>query len=90
MSPTTHFHLVGNGQFVAEFQKGLLDGGVAEERVTTEKYFNGKATPDADVSRAQDPGLSRGTHMSMHMTRSHACVVVVVVVHSRVLPEGRE
>ena len=42
----THFHLVGNGQFVVDFERGLLEGGVAAERVTTEKYFNGKATPD--------------------------------------------
>jgi hypothetical protein len=48
---TTHFHLVGNGQFVVDFKQGLLDGGVAEERVTTEKYFNGKAEPDADVAK---------------------------------------
>eukprot|EP00966_Prymnesium_polylepis_P306124 7074116-Prymnesium_polylepis.1 len=49
VSATTHFHLVGNGQFVVDFQRGLLEGGVAEERVTTEKYFNGKAEPNADV-----------------------------------------
>lgn len=49
VSATTHFHLVGNGQFVVDFRQGLLDGGVAEERVTTEKYFNGKADADADV-----------------------------------------
>ena len=49
VSSATHFHLVGNGQFVVDFQKGLLAGGVAEGRVTTEKYFNGKAEPDAAV-----------------------------------------
>ena len=47
----THFHLVGNGQFVVDFKQGLLDGGVAEGRVTTEKYFNGKAEVDADVAK---------------------------------------
>ena len=48
---TTHFHLVGNGQFVVDFKQGLLDGGIAEGRVTTEKYFNGKAEVDADVAK---------------------------------------
>ena len=47
----THFHLVGNGQFVVDFKQGLLDGGIAEGRVTTEKYFNGKAEVDADVAK---------------------------------------
>ena len=47
----THFHLVGNGQFVIDFKQGLLDGGIAEGRVTTEKYFNGKAEVDADVAK---------------------------------------
>jgi len=50
ISATTHFHLVGNGQFVVDWQKGLVDGGVDEKRVTTEKYFNGKAAPDEDVA----------------------------------------
>ena len=45
----THFHLVGNGAMVKEVKQGLLDGGVAEEAVTTEVYFNGKAEPDAAV-----------------------------------------
>ena len=49
LNDRTHFHLIGNGQFVVDFQAGLLAGGVAEERVTTEKYFNGKATPDETV-----------------------------------------
>ena len=49
VSSTTHFHLVGNGQFVVDMQAGLLAGGVAEGRITTEKYFNGKAEADQDV-----------------------------------------
>ena len=49
ISGSTHFHLVGNGAFIADFKQGLLEGGVAEERVTTEKYFNGKAEPNADA-----------------------------------------
>ena len=50
VSATTHFHLVGNGQFIADFAAGLAAGGVSEARVTTEKYFNGKAEPDSDVA----------------------------------------
>ena len=49
VSETTHFHLVGNGQFVVDFQQGLLAAGIDKGRVTTEKYFNGKAEADADV-----------------------------------------
>jgi len=49
VSGTTHFHLVGNGQFIVDFQAGLLAAGVSEERVTTEKYFNGKAEADEAV-----------------------------------------
>ena len=49
VSTRTHFHLVGNGQFVADMQAGLLAGGIVEARITTEKYFNGKATADEDV-----------------------------------------
>ena len=45
----THFHLIGNGAFVKDFQQGLLQGGVAEEAITTETYFNGKVEPNADV-----------------------------------------
>jgi ferredoxin-NADP reductase len=48
IGPATHFHLVGNGQFVVTFREGLLAGGVAEQRVTTEKYFNGKAEAEVD------------------------------------------
>jgi len=51
LGAATHFHLVGNGQFVVDFKKGLLDGGIAEGRVTTEKYFNGKAVVDDDVAK---------------------------------------
>lgn len=49
VSARTHFHLVGNGQFVADLSAGLAAAGVAEDRVTTEKYFNGKAVANADV-----------------------------------------
>ena len=49
VTAATHFHLVGNGQVVVDVREGLLAAGVAEERITTEKYFNGKATADEDV-----------------------------------------
>jgi len=45
----THYHLIGNGQMVAEFQAGLEKAGVPAERVTIEKYFNHKAAPDQDA-----------------------------------------
>ena len=45
----THFHLIGNGEMVKEFKAGCLEAGVAEERVTTEIYFNGKAEADPDA-----------------------------------------
>ena len=51
VSERTHFHLIGNGQFVIDFEAGLLSGGIDREKVTTEKYFNGKAEPDADVAK---------------------------------------
>ena len=35
VSASTHFHLVGNGQFVVDFQAGLLAAGVSEERVVS-------------------------------------------------------
>ena len=45
----THFHLIGRGEMVEDFKRGLLQGGISEERVTTEKYFNGKAEADPAV-----------------------------------------
>ena len=60
VSATTHFHLVGNGQFVVDMQAGLLAGGVDEARVTTEKYFNGKAEADEDVVKFIADGLRVG------------------------------
>jgi len=36
----THFHLIGNGELVNEFQKGLDQAGVPKEKVTLEVYFN--------------------------------------------------
>lgn len=45
----THYHLVGNGAMVKEWQAGLELAGVAAERVTVETYFNHAAEPDAAV-----------------------------------------
>lgn len=45
----THYHLIGNGQMVAEFQAGLEKAGVPMKRVTIEKYFNHKAAPAQDA-----------------------------------------
>jgi ferredoxin-NADP reductase len=45
----THFHLIGNGQMVKEFQAGLKKAGVPDEKVTVEIYFNHKAEADADT-----------------------------------------
>lgn len=45
----THYHLIGNGQMVAEFQAGLEKAGVPSNRVTIEKYFNHKAAPAQDA-----------------------------------------
>mmetsp|Transcript_26327 Transcript_26327/g.64169 ORF Transcript_26327/g.64169 Transcript_26327/m.64169 type:complete len:374 (+) Transcript_26327:159-1280(+) len=39
----THFHLIGNGELVYEFQKGLAAAGVSEEKVTVEIYFGHQA-----------------------------------------------
>ena len=41
-------------------QGGLLAGGAAEARVTTEKYFNGKAEADEDVVKFIADGLRVG------------------------------
>lgn len=45
----THFHLIGNGAMVNEWTAGLKAGGVPEDLVTTETYFNHKDEPDAAV-----------------------------------------
>jgi len=51
----THYHLIGNGQMVGEFKAGLDKAGVPEDKVTTEMYFNHKATmDDAVVDRIAD------------------------------------
>jgi ferredoxin-NADP reductase len=44
----THYHLIGNGQMVQEFQLGLRDANVPDEKVTTEMYFNHKAKADLE------------------------------------------
>jgi len=45
----THFHLIGNGQMVQEFKAGLAKGGIPNDKITIEMYFNHKATPEQEV-----------------------------------------
>ena len=46
---TTHYHLIGNGQMVSEFQRGLERAGVPEGKVTLEMYFNHRADVSDDA-----------------------------------------
>jgi ferredoxin-NADP reductase len=46
MIRNTHYHIIGNGQLVNEWTKGLAKAGVAKKRVTSEAYFNHAAEPD--------------------------------------------
>lgn len=46
MIRNTHYHIIGNGQLVNEWTKGLAKAGVAKKRVTTEAYFNHAAEPN--------------------------------------------
>eukprot|EP00977_Amphora_coffeiformis_P014730 scaffold4214_cov172-Amphora_coffeaeformis.AAC.1 len=43
----THYHLIGNGQLVQEWQQGLQQANVPKNRITTEIYFNHRAEQDA-------------------------------------------
>ncbi len=45
----THYHLIGNGQMVAEWKTGLEKAGVPDERITIENYFNHKAEPSVEA-----------------------------------------
>jgi len=45
----THYHLIGNGQMVAEWKAGLSKAGVPSERITVESYFNHKAPPSEEA-----------------------------------------
>lgn len=49
---STHFHLIGNGSMVNEFQAGLKKANVPDERITTEMYFNHKEQPRPEVVQA--------------------------------------
>ena len=42
----THYHLIGNGQMVSEWKQGLQKGGVPENRITIESYFNHRSEPN--------------------------------------------
>jgi len=44
-----HFHLIGNGQMVNEWRAGLIQGGLPEEQITIEQYFNHKAVVNEEV-----------------------------------------
>jgi len=46
----THYHLIGNGQMVKEWQDGLKNAGVPKDKVTTEMYFNHKEPAREGVS----------------------------------------
>jgi len=43
----THYHIIGNGQLVSEWKKGLAKAGVPSARITVEAYFNHAAKPDS-------------------------------------------
>lgn len=43
----THYHLIGNGQMVSEFNEGLQKAGVPDNKITLEVYFNHKAEMNA-------------------------------------------
>jgi ferredoxin-NADP reductase len=45
----THYHLIGNGQMVAEWKTGLLQAGVLDQRITIESYFNHKVQPSKEA-----------------------------------------
>lgn len=60
---TTHYHLIGNGQMVSEFQRGLERAGVPEGKITLEMYFNHRA----DVS---DDAVDRIAHAMVETTRA--------------------
>merc|ERR1711903_435717 len=59
-TPTTHFHLIGNGAMVNEWVAGLAAAGVPDGFVTTETYFNHKAEADADVVGAIAAAVALG------------------------------
>jgi ferredoxin-NADP reductase len=46
MIRNTHYHIIGNGQLIAEWSKGLKKAGVPKKRVTSEGYFNHAAEPN--------------------------------------------
>ncbi len=45
----THYHLIGNGQFVNEWKDGVIQAGVPESKVTFEMYFNHRAEVDPNA-----------------------------------------
>ncbi|CAJ1943453.1 unnamed protein product [Cylindrotheca closterium] len=61
---STHFHLIGNGGLVYEFQKGLEQAGIPNEKVTLEVYFGHQTKPKeetVDIIAKAIQGLSRSS-----------------------------
>ena len=45
----THYHLIGNGSMVKEFQAGLQKANIPEDCITIEMYFNHSESPRPDI-----------------------------------------
>jgi len=59
---TSHFHLVGNGGMLAEFQAALAQYGVPAAQVTTEVFFNYNAEPDPEAVKEIVAGMFKLDH----------------------------
>ena len=53
-----HWHMIGNGQMVQEWQAGLGAVGVPDERVTVEMYFGHKSEPSPAAIQQIAEGLA--------------------------------
>lgn len=53
----SHFHLIGNGAMVKEWQAALSNAGAPEEQVTVEMYFGHRAEPDPLAIEKIEKGL---------------------------------
>jgi len=62
----THYHLIGNGQSVHEWQEGLEQAGVPKSRVTTEIYFNQRAKKDAHRVAEITAAIRAASTVSVH------------------------
>ncbi len=52
-----HFHMIGNGAMVKDWQLALGEAGVPEEQVTVEMYFGHKEEPDQAASECIKQGI---------------------------------